>query len=101
MTRGKLWRTSESGHWPPARRHEVEQVDWDDVQGPVLSGYPLARYAAYIPWRFISPEDSTERLQDSKEWLRALAERLMRADQADRSAGDEPKRPTSLKSMKV
>ena len=79
----------------------MEQVDWDDVQGPVLSGYPLARYAAYIPWRFISPEDSTERLQDSKEWLRALAERLMRADQADRSAGDEPKRPTSLKSMKV
>jgi deferrochelatase/peroxidase EfeB len=70
------------------------EVEWGDVQGLVLSGYPLVGHAAYIPWRFVSPEES-------KEWLRALAERLMRADQADPPAGSEPKRPKNLKSMKI
>jgi Dyp-type peroxidase family len=72
------------------------KVEWHDVQGLVLSGYPQLRHAAYIPWRFVSP------VEDSKTWLKDLAERLMRADQAEPgSAPNHSRRQTNLKSMKM
>ena len=74
-----------------------EKVQWQDVQGLVLSGYPLLPFAAYIPWRFVGTD------LGQKAWLRDLMGRLMRVvDQRepDRTSG-QPLRPTSLKTMKM
>jgi Dyp-type peroxidase family len=49
----------------------LEKVDWHDVQRLVLSGYPELPFAAYIPLRFVSPDDG--RL---KAWLTKLIGRL-------------------------
>jgi Dyp-type peroxidase family len=77
-------------------KKKVEQVEWQDVQGLVLSGYPQLQHAAYIPWRFVPP------VEDSKAWLKGLIERLMRADQTEpSSAPSRPERPTSLKMLKM
>jgi Dyp-type peroxidase family len=77
-------------------KKRVEQVEWQDVQGLVLSGYPKLQYAAYIPWRF----DSS--VEDSKVWLRGLIERLMRADLTEPGcAPNQPGRLTTLKSLKM
>src|ERR1700686_15943 len=73
-----------------------KKVEWQDVQGLVLCGYPQLQYAAYIPWRFVS------QIEDSKAWLKGLIERLMRADRtAPGCAPNQPGRPTTLKSLKM
>jgi Dyp-type peroxidase family len=53
---------------------DVEHVEWDDVQGLILSGYGRLPYAAYVVWRF-----RPDARNAAKRWLRGLAERLMRA----------------------
>jgi Dyp-type peroxidase family len=75
---------------------KLEKVEWGDVQGLVLSGYPQLKHAAYIPWRIVPP------IEDSKAWLRGLIERLMRADPKETGlAPNQPHRPTTLKSVKM
>jgi Dyp-type peroxidase family len=80
----------------------MENVEWQDVQGLVLSGFPDLRHAAYIPWRFDPPESNS-----IKQWLEGLAGRLIRVDGTDsaamkvtQTARHRPARPTSLKAMK-
>jgi Dyp-type peroxidase family len=71
-------------------KKKAEQVEWHDVQGLVLSGYPQLPHAAYIPWRFVAP------IENSKVWLRDLIDRLLQADQADPgSASSHPAPRTS------
>jgi Dyp-type peroxidase family len=48
-----------------------ERVEWEDVQGIVLSGYGELLDAAYLLWRF-QPDD----LPRKKKWLSGLATRL-------------------------
>jgi Dyp-type peroxidase family len=52
----------------------MEEIEWHDVQGLVLSGYPTLRSSAYVLWRFVP-----EKIDAAKQWLSHLAERLMRA----------------------
>jgi Dyp-type peroxidase family len=69
-------------------KKKAEQVEWHDVQGLVLSGYPQLPYAAYIPWRIVPP------IENSKVWLGDLIARLLRADEAD-PGSSHPAPPTS------
>ncbi len=61
----------------------MEKVEWDDIQGLVLSGYPMLPASAYLLWRFLPGEPSA-----AKHWLRSLAERLTNA-----GSSEEAKRP--------
>jgi len=76
---------------------KAEQVQWHDVQGLVLSGYPKLHFAAYVPWSF----SSNDRQQA---WLKDLIGRLMRVKSADDRppvcASTHPLRPTDLRTMK-
>lgn len=49
----------------------MEKVEWEDVQGIVLSGYGDLTHSAYLLWRF-QPDD----LPRKKRWLSGLATRL-------------------------
>jgi Dyp-type peroxidase family len=76
----------------------VEKIEWHDVQGLVLSGYPQLPFAAYIPWRFVSSG------APAKAWLNSLIDRVMRAE-ADEGpdadpAPEQPRRPTGLRALK-
>ncbi len=71
----------------------MEKVEWDDVQGLVLSGYPRLPYSAYVLWRFRS-----QRLAPARQWLGALAGRLMRAGERDGQQAASP--PTSITALK-
>lgn len=66
----------------------MDKVEWSDVQGLVLSGYPRLPFSAYVLFRFRPQETAAAR-----RWLGALAGRLMRAShgegEAD-TAGDAP-----------
>jgi Dyp-type peroxidase family len=53
----------------------MERVEWEDVQGIVLSGYGKLRHSAYLLWRFDRKDRESE-----KRWLAGLADRLTRAD---------------------
>lgn len=53
----------------------MKDVEWDDVQGLVLSGYPMLPASAYLLWRFLPGEPTA-----AKQWLQDLAERLTSAD---------------------
>lgn len=55
-------------------RVAMEKVEWDDVQGVVLSGYPRLPYSAFVLWRF-----RPQRVAAARQWLSGLAGRLMRA----------------------
>jgi Dyp-type peroxidase family len=63
----------------------MEKVEWDDVQGIVLSGYGKLPHSAYLLWRFDRKDSKAER-----RWLAALAGRLTRADAADDEDEDVP-----------
>lgn len=56
----------------------MEKVEWHDVQGLVLSGYPQLPFSAYVPWRLREGEGAAART-----WLRSLAGQLMRAGPND------------------
>jgi Dyp-type peroxidase family len=60
----------------------MEKIEWDDIQGLLLSGYPQLPYSAYVIWRFRPGQKAAARA-----WLAGLAGRLMRAD-SPRSGGD-------------
>jgi hypothetical protein len=70
-----------------------ENIEWEDIQGLVLSGYKLQPFAAYVPWRFVSP------ISESKAWLRDLIGRLEPAQSSRRtglkSLKEHPKREAS------
>jgi Dyp-type peroxidase family len=51
----------------------MEKIEWHDVQGLVLSGYPTLSNSTYVPWCF------TGSVEAAKKWLADLAEQLMRA----------------------
>jgi Dyp-type peroxidase family len=99
----------------------VEKIEWHDVQGLVLSGYPQLPFAAYIPWQFLSSGEQAQADARSeteagteaevvaetraKAWLKGLTERVMRADGAAAAdvADQAPEglgRPTHLKALK-
>jgi Dyp-type peroxidase family len=59
---------------------KVEKVEWHDVQGLVLSGYPRLPFSAYIPWQF----GSGDRLS-WKSWLRGIADRVVSVEAVGRS----------------
>ncbi len=56
----------------------MEKVEWHDVQGLVLSGYPQLPFSAYVPWR-LRPGGSAA----ARAWLGGLADQLMRAGPDD------------------
>ena len=49
----------------------MTKVEWSDVQGLILSGYPKLPRAAYILWQFVPGQP-----QEAKRWLEHLAERV-------------------------
>ncbi|MGO4714815.1 Dyp-type peroxidase [Bradyrhizobium sp. 2TAF24] len=59
----------------------MDKVEWGDVQGLVLSGYPHLPLSAYVLFRF-RPQSSDA----ARRWLGELASRLMRAGQGDGEA---------------
>ncbi|MBR1219350.1 peroxidase [Bradyrhizobium sp. U87765 SZCCT0131] len=61
----------------------MDKVEWDDVQGLVLSGYPRLPYSAYVLFRF-----HPERPDAARAWLGALAGRLMRASDGGGDDGE-------------
>ena len=44
-----------------------DEVEWDDVQGIVLSGYRELKLSAYLLWRFQSDD-----LRRNRKWLYEL-----------------------------
>ena len=48
-----------------------DEVEWDDVQGIVLSGYRELKRSAYLLWRFQSDD-----LRRNRKWLSDLTKRL-------------------------
>jgi Dyp-type peroxidase family len=77
----------------------MEKIEWDDVQGLLLSGYPQLPFSAYVVWRF-----RPGRRDAARRWLADLAERLMRADGVKggvRTAGATPTAPTNIQALKT
>ena len=82
----------------------TDNVEWHDVQGLVLSGYPRLRYSAFLLWRFLpgGPDQSAA----AKQWLARLARLLVRADRAAAAEAepdgqhDTPSPITNLTAMK-
>src|SRR6476660_6291036 len=77
---------------------KAEQVQWHDVQGLVLSGYPKLPFAAYVPWCF----SANDRRRQA--WLKDLIGRLMRVKSDGRTpdrASAPPLRPTDLEALKA
>jgi Dyp-type peroxidase family len=77
----------------------TEKIEWHDVQGLLLSGYPQLPYSAYVAWHFLPGQRDA-----AKRWLRDLAERLMRADRIegeDDGATDLQLPPTNIRALKA
>lgn len=82
----------------------TDNVEWHDVQGLVLSGYPRLRYSAFLLLRFLP--DGPDQRAAAKQWLARLARLLVRADKADAEAEpdavrDTPSPITNLTAMKT
>src|SRR5438477_11256358 len=60
----------------------MTKVEWSDVQGLIVSGYPKLPSAAYVLWRFVPGE-----MQKGKRWLGDLSGRL----QVAAPLGSDPK----------
>jgi Dyp-type peroxidase family len=74
----------------------MEKVEWDDVQGLVLSGYPKLPFSAFVLWRL-----RPQQLNEARQWLRGLTGRLMRAGATDGDDATMPSTiPISLKALK-
>jgi Dyp-type peroxidase family len=77
----------------------MQAVNWCDVQGLVLSGYPDLPHAAYLPWQFIA-----DKTPEAKSWLRDLTQRLARADKSERGElnfSKASRHVANLKSLKI
>ena len=79
----------------------MEKVEWGDVQGLVLSGYPRLKYSAYVVWRFLPGQSAS-----AKVWLRDLTDRLMRSGSVDKEDADaahisSPSAPINLRAAKT
>lgn len=77
----------------------MEKIEWDDVQGLLLSGYPQLPFSAYVVWRFRPDQHEDAR----RRWLAELAERLMRADGGGGGASAvevTPRPPTNIQALK-
>ncbi len=61
----------------------MEKVEWQDVQGLVLSGYPRLPYSAFVLWHF-----RPQQRPAAKQWLALLSDRVMRAG-ADLEGDDD------------
>jgi Dyp-type peroxidase family len=53
----------------------MHEIEWDDIQGLLLSGYPQLPFSAYLVWRFRPGQRDAAR-----QWLANLADRLMRVE---------------------
>lgn len=74
----------------------MEIVEWDDVQGLLLSGYPKLTFSAYVIWRF-----QPDRSDAARRWLAKLAGRLMRAAPCVRQHTNRTGSvPTDIQSLK-
>jgi Dyp-type peroxidase family len=76
----------------------MEKVEWEDIQGPILSGYPKLPFSAYVLWRF-----RPQQLQEAKQWLATLAGKVMRAGGdlgQDEFSSVAPGWVTSIKAIK-
>jgi Dyp-type peroxidase family len=67
-----------------------EKVEWEDVQGIVLSGYGELKRSAYLLWRFRDGD-----LARKREWLADLARRLT-PSQPPPSSNTQPARNLAL-----
>jgi hypothetical protein len=67
-----------------------EKVEWEDVQGIVLSGYGELKRSAYLLWRFRNGD-----LARKREWLADLARRLT-PSQPPPSSNTQPARNLAL-----
>lgn len=67
-----------------------DEVEWDDVQGIVLSGYRELKRSAYLLWRFQSDD-----LRRNRKWLYDLTKRLT-SSQPRPSSNTQPARNLAL-----
>ena len=72
----------------------MEPIEWDDVQGLLLSGYPELKFSAYVVWRF-----RPDRIGAARRWLADLAGRLMRAAPGHHQADAVCRNIQSLKAV--
>jgi Dyp-type peroxidase family len=69
---------------------KIDRVEWEDVQGIVLSGYGELKRSAYLLWRFQSGD-----LPRKREWLSDLARRLTPSEPKP-SSNTQPARNLAL-----
>jgi Dyp-type peroxidase family len=69
---------------------KIDRVEWEDVQGIVLSGYGELKRSAYLLWRFQSGD-----LARKREWLSDLTRRLT-PSQPGPSSNTQPARNLAL-----
>ena len=69
---------------------KMDRVEWEDVQGIVLSGYGELKRSAYLLWRFQSGD-----LPRKRKWLSELTRRLT-PSQPRPSSNTQPARNLAL-----
>src|SRR5215468_8893913 len=69
---------------------KIDRVEWEDVQGIVLSGYGELKRSAYLLWRFQSGD-----LPRKREWLSDLTRRLTPSEPKP-SSNTQPARNLAL-----
>lgn len=74
----------------------MDSIEWNDVQGLLLSGYPRLPYSAYVVWRF-RPDCGYA----SGRWLGDLSKRIMRAAPAEDHAHTAEAEPTDIRTLKA
>src|SRR5450830_2135892 len=74
----------------------MDSIEWNDVQGLLLSGYPRLPYSAYVVWRF-RPDGGDA----SGRWLGGLSKRIMRAAPAEGHAHSAEAEPTDIRTLKA
>jgi Dyp-type peroxidase family len=73
----------------------MEKIEWDDVQGLLLSGYAQLTHSAYLVWRFRPGQRDAAR-----RWLAGLSGRLMRAGGAKGEQPNASSPPTDIQALK-
>ena len=70
----------------------MDKIEWHDIQGLVLSGYPTLPASAYLLWRFIDGRN-----ENAKGWMTGLATRVTAAETEDSNAASDRNNLYSLK----